>query len=125
MAWGDSRVCAECHPQIAASYAQTGMARSFRAVRPDTVLPQFDGSRFEHKASAEQFTAGRRDGRYFVRREQSGANVFEESVDYILGSGNDWISYLHRTRDNISRISRQLVSRKGRALGHESRLRQS
>ena len=81
------------------------MARSFRAVRAETVLPEFDGASWEHRASKERFTALRRDGRYYVRREQTGAdgkpsNVFEEAVDYVLGSGNDWISYVHRTRDN-------------------------
>jgi len=104
-AYGDSRVCAECHRKIAESYARTGMARSFRAVRPDTVLPEFAGSGFDHKASREQFRPLRQDGKYFVRRNQTGAdgkptNVLEVSVDYVLGSGNDWVSYVHRTRDN-------------------------
>ena len=101
----DSGVCAGCHGQIAQSYARTGMARSFRAVRPDTILPEFSGAEFEHKASREHFTASRKDGKYYVRRQQKGpdgkpVNVLDVAVDYVLGSGNDWISYVHRTRDN-------------------------
>jgi predicted CXXCH cytochrome family protein len=85
------------------------MGRSFRAVRPDEVLPEFKGADFYHQASREHFAMlrpdGRYDGRYYVRRHQTGidgkpVNLLEEPVDYIIGSGNDWISYLHRTRDN-------------------------
>ncbi len=101
----DSAVCAECHRQIAESYARTGMARSFRTVQADTILPEFDGGGFDHKASRERFETLHREGRYYVRRSQTGwdgkpVNVFDAPVDYILGSGNDWISYVHRTRDN-------------------------
>jgi len=104
-AQGDSAVCAECHREIAQTYAATGMARSFRAVRPETVLPEFDGTAFDHKASREYFTPMRGAGSYFVRRSQTApdgkpVNVLEVPVDYVLGSGNDWIGYLHRTRDN-------------------------
>lgn len=104
-AYGGSGDCAECHRQIAESYARTGMARSFRAVRAETVLPEFEGGEFDHKASREHFTTLRRGGRYYVRRDQTGmdgktVNVLDVAVDYVLGSGNDWISYAHRTRDN-------------------------
>jgi predicted CXXCH cytochrome family protein len=105
MAHADSPVCSECHRQIAENYARTGMARSFRSVSADTRLPEFDGSVYDHDASREHFTTLRRDGRYYVRRSQTDVdgklvNVLDERVDYVLGSGNDWISYLHRTRDN-------------------------
>ena len=105
MANADSIVCAECHRQIAQNYARTGMARSFRSVRADTKLPEFDRGGYDHEASREHFSTLRRDGRYYVRRYQTGVdgkpvNVRDVPVDYVLGSGNDWISYLHRTRDN-------------------------
>jgi predicted CXXCH cytochrome family protein len=104
-AYGDPAACAVCHQQIARNYARTGMARSFRQVRAGTNLPEFDGSEYSHQASAEHFTALRRDGGYYVRRDQTGidgkaANAIEVAVDYVLGSGNDWISYVHRTRDD-------------------------
>jgi predicted CXXCH cytochrome family protein len=105
MAYADSTVCAECHRQIAENYARTGMSKSFRSAGAKTELPEFNGGSYDHEASREHFTTLRRDGRYYVRRYQTGVdgkpvNILEERVDYVLGSGNDWISYLHRTRDN-------------------------
>ena len=105
MGYAGSTICAECHRKIAENYARTGMGRSFRSVRADTILPEFEKGAYDHEASREHFTTLHRDGRYYVRRHQTGVdakpvNVREERVDYVLGSGNDWISYLHRTRDN-------------------------
>jgi hypothetical protein len=105
MAHADSTSCAECHRQIAGNYARTGMGRSFRSVRAGTALPQLDGGAFDHGASREHFVTLRRDGRYYLRRYQTGVdgkpvNILEEPVDYVIGSGSDWIAYLHRTRDN-------------------------
>ena len=104
----DSATCAGCHSEIARNYAQTGMGRSLRAagkVTPPGSLPQFDGSSFLHETSRERFTFTLRDGVPWIRRSQPGldgaeTNVFEERVDYVLGSGNHAISYLHRTPDN-------------------------
>src|SRR4051812_8632838 len=100
-----AQTCSSCHPEIARTYARSGMGRSFRAVRPETRLPEFDGARFDHAPSRQQFTAYRSSGKYFVRRQQTGAegkpiNVFEEPVDYVIGSGNHAVSYLHRRRDD-------------------------
>jgi predicted CXXCH cytochrome family protein len=80
------------------------MGRSFRSVRVGAKLPEFSGATFSHAPSREQFTAVERDGRSLVRRSQQGpdgtpVNVFEERVDYTIGSGNHAISYLHRKRD--------------------------
>jgi predicted CXXCH cytochrome family protein len=99
------RNCAECHAGIAASYARTGMGRSFQAVLAGTKLPDFDGAKFSHPPSREDFIAFEKDGKNFVRRSQQGSNmqgsnIFEEQVDYAIGSGNHAISYLHRRRDN-------------------------
>jgi tetratricopeptide (TPR) repeat protein len=108
----DSRVCAGCHAEIAQNYARTGMGRSFRAATKNGPFPEFDGSSFFHAASGELFRFTVRDGIPWIRRSQpefppsqpgAGAaetNVFEARVDYVIGSGNQAISYLHRTRDN-------------------------
>ena len=101
----DPQLCAGCHAAIARNYAQTGMGRSFRAVTPQTALPEFNGSSFLHSPSRELFTFTRRDGIAYIRRSQpdlngAATNIFEERVDYVIGSGNQAISYLHRTRDN-------------------------
>lgn len=92
--------CAECHAGIAASYARTGMGRSFRAARAGTKLPEFNGTEFSHRPSREDFIAFEKDGKNFVRRSLKGSNIFEEQVDYTIGSGNHAVGYLHRRRDN-------------------------
>jgi hypothetical protein len=83
--------CAECHPAIAASYAKTGMGRSFRAAKK---LPHFPGP------PVNLFMAAARDGRYFVHRAAGDVAAMDVSVDYMIGSGDHAASYLHRTRDN-------------------------
>jgi predicted CXXCH cytochrome family protein len=98
----DPAVCASCHRQIAEDYARTGMGRSFRSVRSGAALPEFDGATFRHDASEQYFTPYRKDGKYYLRRHQtgfggSGANVLESEIDYVFGSGNHARSYLHRT----------------------------
>ena len=102
----DSAACAGCHADIARNYARTGMGRSFRTATKENArtatkenaFPEFEGS-FFHGASRELFTFVRRDDAPYIRRSTE-TNVFEERVDYVIGSGEQAISYLHRTRDN-------------------------
>src|ERR1700675_502292 len=68
----DGSLCAVCHQRIAATYARTGMGRSFRSVRPGEALPEFNGKTFEHQASGEFFTPYVRDGKPHLRRYQLG-----------------------------------------------------
>jgi predicted CXXCH cytochrome family protein len=101
----DSAVCAGCHADIAKNYSRTGMGRSLRTVSKTVAEPEFNGSSFLHAASRELFTFTLRDGIPWIRRSQPGAvgaetNVFEQRVDYVVGGGNQAISFLHRTRDN-------------------------
>src|SRR4051812_3975332 len=97
-----SAACTRCHQAIAESYAQTGMARSFRSVPPDVRLTEFDVRPFQHQASRQTFTPRYSNGRNLVSRDQSlrGFEPYELSVDYVLGSGNHAHSYLHRTATN-------------------------
>ncbi len=83
--------CAQCHPAITASYEKTGMGRSFRVA---TKLSQFNNSVIRN------YTAGERDNRYYIRRLAGDVPAMEVSVDYVIGSGDQAASYLHRTRDN-------------------------
>ncbi len=83
--------CAQCHPVIAANYAKTGMGRSFQ---PAKHLPHFSES------GTGLFKPLERGGRYYVERQASDVPAREVSVDYAIGSGDQAISYLHRTRDN-------------------------
>jgi tetratricopeptide (TPR) repeat protein len=98
-------VCAQCHWEIAASYAKTGMSRTFRSVGKDALRPELESAKFDHAPSGEHFLSERRDGKYYIRRATNGASGqpydwFEETVDYVMGSGDRAVNYLHRTRDN-------------------------
>ncbi len=96
----DSRACASCHREIAVSYAETGMGRSFSlpASLPDSAA---EGT-YHHDRSDTHFAMRRRDGQLYQRRWQlnpQGAeiNVEELRVDYVMGSGHHARSFLHRT----------------------------
>jgi tetratricopeptide (TPR) repeat protein len=104
--YADPKLCAACHPAIAATYRENGMGRSFSAVRPEILIEDFtrDNS-YYHAASGTAYQMLRRGDRIFQRRYQTGpdgreVNVDEKSVDYIVGSGNHMRTYLHRNSDN-------------------------
>ena len=88
--------CATCHAKIAASFAKTGMARSFykaAAIEP---------ARFYHKPSDTWYAIAERGGSYYQRRWRIGyagneTEVQESRIDYVMGSGNHVRTYLHRT----------------------------
>jgi tetratricopeptide (TPR) repeat protein len=72
------------------------MGRSF--YRPD-VQPAIEnwGAGFFHAKSKLQYRMIRRDGRLYQQRYEAGeTNLFEQQVDYVIGSGNHARSYLHR-----------------------------
>jgi hypothetical protein len=88
--------CAACHSKIAASFAKTGMARSF--YKPTAIEPV----RFYHKLSETWYAIEERGGAYYQRRWRVGfdgkdAEVRESRIDYVMGSGNHVRTYLHRT----------------------------
>ena len=94
-----SSACAECHPTIARTFSQTGMARSFYTPNPETVPP---AQPFFHTPSATWFAVLQRDGKFYQRRWRIGSDgreeyVQESQIDYVMGSGNHVRSYLHRT----------------------------
>jgi predicted CXXCH cytochrome family protein len=91
--------CAECHPKIARTYAQTGMARSFYRTPAQTAI---DPNPFYHQPSGTWYAMVRREGALYQRRWRDGydgkpAQVQELRVDYVMGSGNHARTYLHRT----------------------------
>lgn len=96
----NAAVCTGCHADLSAGYRKTGMGRSFARLRPEQV-PEF-GKPFHHKASASYFTMVAREGRYYQRRWQIGfdgkeTNVDEKQVDFVVGSGNHSLTWLHLT----------------------------
>lgn len=101
----DPAVCAQCHGQIAESYSKTGMSRTFRSVGKGARRPELESASYDHAPSGEHFLSERRDDRYYIRRAAAGGdgqqpNSFEVPVDYVMGSGDHAVNYLHRTRDN-------------------------
>ncbi|PWU03081.1 MAG: hypothetical protein C5B51_19700 [Terriglobia bacterium] len=99
-AYVNAAVCTGCHADLAAGYRKTGMGRSFARVRPEQV-PQFPAP-FHHKTSESYFSMTARDGKYYQRRWQIGfngkeTNVDEKQADFVAGSGNHSLTYLHLT----------------------------
>ncbi len=99
----DSKVCAQCHRDIAANYARTGMGRSFfRPVTANTIEDYARSPEYYHALSDSHYAMTTRNGQYFQRRWQLDAqgkeiNSEELKIDYVMGSGNHARSYLHRT----------------------------
>lgn len=96
------RLCAECHEEIYESYQEVGMARSFYRPRAERAIEDFDHNRYYHEPSKRYFEMSRDGDRYHFKRYQvddkgQPINVFEQDVDWIMGSGNHARSYLYRT----------------------------
>jgi Flp pilus assembly protein TadD len=89
----DAHTCDTCHSRIAATYARTGMARSFGAVQ------QVPPGSFEHQPSAESFTTRTAKDKSYLRRTQLDDSL-ERPIDYWIGSGKHARSYLSRTPSN-------------------------
>jgi tetratricopeptide (TPR) repeat protein len=88
--------CATCHPTISATFAKTGMARSF--YKPAAI----DQVRYYHQPSETWYAIVERGGSYYQRRWRVGyanneTEVQESRIDYVMGSGNHVRTYLHRT----------------------------
>src|SRR3984885_306029 len=88
--------CATCHSKIAASFAKTGMARSF--YKAGAIEPV----RYYHQPSQTWYAILERGGSYYQRRWRIGyagneTEVQESRIDYVMGSGNHVRTYLHRT----------------------------
>jgi tetratricopeptide (TPR) repeat protein len=105
--WGqasyvDPAVCATCHAEIAKTFRLTGMGRSFARPRVEDFKAS---SNYYHPASDRYYAVIARDGKVYQRRHQIGfgdkeTNVVEQSIDYVVGSGNHARTYLHRNGEN-------------------------
>ena len=94
--------CQACHREIYDTYQSTGMARSFVRAGAGTAIEDFSRARGEHKPSQRHYSFSLEGDDYVFRRhqtDQSGneINVFEQKVDWILGSGSKSRSYLYQT----------------------------
>lgn len=100
-AYVDPAACAGCHAEIAASYAETGMARAFRAATPEEMAHLGPHTTFDHSKSGRRYEIIQRDGAYYMQRHEIAAggsrtNEFEKRIDYVMGSGNHARSYIHQ-----------------------------
>jgi Tfp pilus assembly protein PilF len=94
-------MCAGCHQQIARSYSETGMGRSFATADPGKLASVFNGASIDNQPSSMHYSLVSHNGKLFQRRSQIGfrgteTNVVEEQVDYVIGSGNHAHTFLHR-----------------------------
>ncbi|MGH9581704.1 MAG: hypothetical protein ACRD4O_02070, partial [Bryobacteraceae bacterium] len=102
----DPAWCAQCHADIAKTYALTGMGRSLSKITAATMQETFpSGQAYFHAASQSYFQIIERDGEVFERRWQTGfegqeTNVEEKRIDFVIGSGNHAKTYLHLTARN-------------------------
>jgi predicted CXXCH cytochrome family protein len=109
-AYVDAAVCADCHGEIAAKYAKTGMGRSFTRAVSENALQDFPlGKKVYRKAPDSYFSMFERGGKYYQRRWQIGfdgteTNVDEKQVDFVIGSGNHSRTYLHLTSRNTLQV---------------------
>jgi len=114
----DAALCATCHAEIARTYRQTGMGRSFYRLQPSNVVEDL-GKPFYHEASDSYLAMFARGGNYYQRRWQTGfdggeINVDEKQVDFVMGSGNHGRTYLHLTsRGTIQQLPLGWYSEKG------------
>lgn len=97
----DANACAGCHQQIHETYQHTGMGRSFYRPLPEKMVEDFSrNNTYQHEASGGHYTMLVRDGVYYQRRHQldprgNPTNIFEQRIDFVIGSGNHARSYLH------------------------------
>ena len=123
----DDQVCGSCHADLYDSYQEVAMARSFYRPRRSTAVEDFEHG-FFHAKSKRHYRIFLRDERYVFQRHLLDAagqpiNVFEQEIDWVLGSGNHSPNLpLPHTRRRALPAAPGLV-RGAWSLGHGSRLR--
>ena len=102
-AYVDPATCGGCHQEIAASFRETGMGRSFERLRPEARAGiSGPAEPFHHERSNRYYSHVQRDGRLYQRRFQKDArgrtvNVLEKEIHYVMGSGNHARTFLSRS----------------------------
>jgi Flp pilus assembly protein TadD len=98
----DDALCARCHTDIARSYREVGMARSFYRPDPAAAVEAPEQRRFFHAPSRRWYELEIGPGGYRFRQWQIGADgrrvhELELPVEAVLGSGHHARTYLYRT----------------------------
>lgn len=94
-------VCSNCHKSHYDSYQHVGMSQSFSDPSSAKVIEDFKDNHFYHEKSDRHYEMENRGDELFFRRYQldhkgDPINLFEQRVDWVLGSGNRARSYLIR-----------------------------
>lgn len=125
----EDRACAICHNDLWQSYQEVGMARSFAKPRGEVLIEDFEDNRFHHEPSDRWYSMRREGDRLIFRRWQQDdegkpVHVFEQEVDWVLGSGHTSRVYLYRTPEGelyqlpLAWYSQDAEGRTGPDTGH-------
>ena len=122
-AYADPKLCANCHPAQAKTYAQSGMGQSFQKANAGE-MERMTGAKatYFHPLSDRYYRILTRGGTVVMRRSQKTpdgqeSNIVEESIDYVVGSGRHARTFLHRTEANrLAQLPVSWYSEKGGGL---------
>lgn len=95
----DDASCARCHTDLARSFAEVGMAKSFFRPSRERAIEDF-GAVFHHAPSGRRYRMSWRGERLVLRRWQETAegrpiHLVEQPIDWVLGSGHTSRVYLY------------------------------
>src|SRR5690242_17805974 len=76
----DPAVCSRCHEGIAATFAKTGMGRSFSRATSQNLAEAVKSGPYFHEASHTYFETIERAGKFYQRRWQIGFDGRDSSV---------------------------------------------
>lgn len=98
----DDVSCGSCHAKIVQTYQHVGMSKSFYRPRQADAIEDFGKLPFRHARSGDVMELRWRNGRLLFRRWRVDASnkpihLFEQPVDWILGSGDHARTYLYQT----------------------------
>jgi predicted CXXCH cytochrome family protein len=102
-----ARECLGCHPDVAATYPETGMGRAFYPLTSDVAVEDFsDDNEFVVPGSGLRYRMVVRDGRYYQRQfvqDLAGDEwvVDEREMQWVIGSGNHARSYITAVGDEL------------------------
>lgn len=97
--------CAECHKNIVESYNHIAMGRSLYRPTSDNIIEDYDDhNEFYHEPSGVYYRMSREGERFFqtsFQKDPDGRLIHENKVEvsYVVGSGNNSRSYIHREPD--------------------------
>lgn len=103
--YADPATCLGCHGDVAATFRQTGMGRSFRSIGRSPRIEDFaTRNTLYNKSSDRYYAMTEREGSFYEQRHQVGfegsaINFQEMQIDYEIGSGDHARTYLHRTEE--------------------------